>query len=44
MQQVASYIYTMEGTDPPNQKEPQGELFEREEPKESESEESGEGV
>jgi len=30
MQQVASYIYTMEGTTPANPKEPQGELFERE--------------
>ncbi|WP_258102762.1 cbb3-type cytochrome c oxidase N-terminal domain-containing protein [Marinoscillum sp. MHG1-6] len=29
MQQVASYIYTLEGTNPPNAKEPQGELFER---------------
>ncbi len=29
MQQVSSYIYTMEGTSPPNPKEPQGELFER---------------
>lgn len=38
MQQVASYIYTMEGTNPPNPKEPQGELFERE--AEGESEES----
>lgn len=31
MQQVASYIYTMEGTTPANGKDPQGELFEREE-------------
>lgn len=30
MQQVASYIYTLEGTNPPNGKEPQGELFLRE--------------
>ncbi|XOV92979.1 MAG: cbb3-type cytochrome c oxidase N-terminal domain-containing protein [Bacteroidota bacterium] len=29
MQQVASFIYTLEGTNPPNPKEPQGELFER---------------
>ncbi len=29
MQQVASYIYLMEGTTPANPKEPQGELFER---------------
>jgi len=29
MQQVSSYIVTLEGTDPPNQKEAQGELFER---------------
>ena len=29
MQQVTSFIYTMEGTNPPNQKEPQGQLFER---------------
>lgn len=30
MQQVSSYIFTLEGTNPPNGKEPQGELFERE--------------
>lgn len=35
MQQVASYIYTLEGTTPANPKEPQGELFEREEVEES---------
>lgn len=29
IQQVASFIYTLEGTDPPNPKDPQGELFER---------------
>jgi cytochrome c oxidase cbb3-type subunit 3 len=29
MQQVASYIYMMEGTTPANPKDPQGELFER---------------
>lgn len=29
MQQVSSFIYTLEGTNPPNAKEPQGELFER---------------
>lgn len=29
MQQVSSYIYTMEGTNPANAKEAQGELFER---------------
>ena len=29
IQQVASYVYTMEGTTPDNPKEPQGELFER---------------
>ncbi|MEP0365360.1 MAG: cbb3-type cytochrome c oxidase N-terminal domain-containing protein [Cyclobacteriaceae bacterium] len=39
MQQVSSFIYTMEGTNPPNGKEPQGELFEREETT-SETEES----
>lgn len=27
MQQVASYILTMQGTNPPNQKEPQGEIW-----------------
>lgn len=27
MQQVASYILTLQGTDPPNQKEPEGELY-----------------
>ncbi len=32
MQQVASYIYTLEGTTPENPKEPQGELFERKAP------------
>ncbi|MEQ8238086.1 MAG: cbb3-type cytochrome c oxidase N-terminal domain-containing protein [Cyclobacteriaceae bacterium] len=31
MQQVSSYIVTLEGTDPPNQKEAQGERYEREE-------------
>lgn len=30
IQQVASYIYTLEGTEPANPKDPQGELFERE--------------
>ncbi|NNF35726.1 MAG: cytochrome oxidase subunit III, partial [Saprospiraceae bacterium] len=29
MQRVASYILTFEGTNPPNQKERQGELYER---------------
>lgn len=29
IQQVASYIYTLEGTNPPNGKEPQGDLFDR---------------
>ena len=29
MQQVSSFIYTMEGTNPANPKEPQGEIFER---------------
>ncbi|MEQ9217392.1 MAG: cbb3-type cytochrome c oxidase N-terminal domain-containing protein [Cyclobacteriaceae bacterium] len=29
IQQVSSFIYTLEGTNPPNPKEPQGELFER---------------
>ncbi|MEM9341344.1 MAG: c-type cytochrome [Bacteroidota bacterium] len=38
MQQVASYIYMMEGTSPANPKEPQGEVFER-----SEESTSGEG-
>ena len=28
MQRVASYILTFQGTDPPNQKEPQGEIYE----------------
>lgn len=28
--QVSSYVYMMEGTNPPNQKAPEGELFERE--------------
>ena len=37
MQQVSSYIYTLEGTDPANPKEPQGDLFERE----ASSEEAG---
>ncbi|WP_421897843.1 cbb3-type cytochrome c oxidase N-terminal domain-containing protein [Marinoscillum sp.] len=30
LQQISSFVYIMEGTDPPNAKEPQGELFERE--------------
>ncbi|MFT7197302.1 MAG: cytochrome c oxidase cbb3-type subunit 3 [Marinoscillum sp.] len=34
MQQVSSYIYFLEGTNPDNQKAPQGELFERGESKE----------
>lgn len=29
MEQAASFIITLEGTNPPNQKEPQGDLFER---------------
>jgi cytochrome c oxidase cbb3-type subunit 3 len=29
MQQVSSFIITLEGTNPPNQKEPQGELYDR---------------
>lgn len=29
IQQVASFIYSLEGTNPPNAREPQGELFER---------------
>ncbi len=44
MQQVSSYIYTLEGTDPVNQKEPQGELFEREEAAEEATEEDGQLV
>ncbi|CAN0252240.1 unnamed protein product, partial [Chrysoparadoxa australica] len=31
IQQVSSFIYKMEGTNPANPKEPQGELFERSE-------------
>lgn len=31
MQDLASYVITLEGTDPPNAKEPQGEPYEREE-------------
>ncbi|MEM9676194.1 MAG: cbb3-type cytochrome c oxidase N-terminal domain-containing protein [Bacteroidota bacterium] len=30
MQDISSYIITLEGTDPPNPKEPEGELYERE--------------
>lgn len=30
MQDISSYIITLEGTNPPNPKEPEGELFERE--------------
>ena len=37
MQQVASYIYTLEGTEPGNPKEPQGDLFEREETSDGET-------
>lgn len=40
MQNIASYILTLQGTDPPNGKEPEGELYEPE--AESESEEEGE--
>ena len=36
MQSVASYILTLVGTNPPNQKEPQGDLYEPEENKVSE--------
>ncbi len=39
MQQVASYIYMMEGTTPVKAKEPQGELFERTEEAEGSAEE-----
>ncbi|MDX1477922.1 MAG: cbb3-type cytochrome c oxidase N-terminal domain-containing protein [Saprospiraceae bacterium] len=35
MQQVASYILTFQGTDPPNAKEPQGELWTPEAPSEA---------
>ncbi|MFK7933779.1 MAG: cbb3-type cytochrome c oxidase N-terminal domain-containing protein [Saprospiraceae bacterium] len=40
MAQVASYILTMQGTNPPNAKEPQGDLYQpdSEEPKDTESE------
>ena len=40
IQQVASFIYTMEGTNPANPKEPQGELFERGESTTSEESEA----
>lgn len=40
--QVSSYILTLEGTNPPNQKEPQGELFEREGDKADEPTEAAE--
>jgi len=43
MQQVASYIYTLEGTNPPNPKDPQGDLFEREDSS-TEAADSGEEV
>lgn len=32
MAQVSSYVYSMEGTNPPDAKDAQGEIFEREEP------------
>jgi cytochrome c oxidase cbb3-type subunit 3 len=35
MQRVASYILTFQGTNPPNAKEPQGELYVRNEASES---------
>lgn len=41
MQQVSSYIITLEGTNPPNQKDAQGELFERELKAENETVEAG---
>ncbi len=37
MQQVSSYVYSMEGTNPPNQKAPQGEVFIREPAQEADS-------
>ncbi|MEM7551984.1 MAG: cbb3-type cytochrome c oxidase N-terminal domain-containing protein [Bacteroidota bacterium] len=40
MQNVSSYIYTLEGTNPPNPKEAQGELFERVAKEEAPAEES----
>lgn len=40
MQQLASYIITLEGTNPPNQKEPQGELYERKKTDETQIEET----
>lgn len=41
MQQVASYIYMMEGTTPANPKDPQGEIFTRADAPESASEATG---
>jgi cytochrome c oxidase cbb3-type subunit 3 len=41
MQKIASYILTLEGTNPPNQKEKQGELYEPEEPEEAPVEQEG---
>jgi cytochrome c oxidase cbb3-type subunit 3 len=40
MQQVASYIMTLKGTNPPNPKEPQGEVWVEEEGTESTEEEA----
>jgi cytochrome c oxidase cbb3-type subunit 3 len=40
MQNVASYILTLEGTDPPNQKDKEGELWDRSTQEESASDES----
>ena len=41
MQQVSSYIYTFEDTNPANQKEPQGELFERTSPADEDPDQEG---
>jgi len=41
MAQVANYVLTLEGTDPPNRKEPQGEKYEKVEEVEASEEEEG---
>ncbi|MEQ8473237.1 MAG: cbb3-type cytochrome c oxidase N-terminal domain-containing protein [Marinoscillum sp.] len=41
MQQVSSFIYTLEGNNPPNQKEPQGEEFIRTEAEPKQEQEAG---
>ena len=43
MQQVASFIKTLEGTDPPNQKDKEGTLYQPEEDEDADNAETSEG-